>query len=69
LTPAEFRAARQTLGLTQYQLAAILGMSNDQISRMETGAPRSSVKGSTALAMRAMLILGLPETWEATPLT
>lgn len=37
MTPADFRAARETLGLTQAQLAEALGMQRRQIIRLEAG--------------------------------
>lgn len=37
MTPADFRAARETLGLTQAQLADALGMQRRQIIRLEAG--------------------------------
>ena len=37
MTSYEFRAARETLGLTQKQLAAAMGMEQPSISRIEGG--------------------------------
>ena len=37
MTPADLRAARQTLGLTQRALAEALGVPQATISRWETG--------------------------------
>lgn len=50
MTPAEFRALRRRLGLTQAQLAAALGMSRDQILRYEAG--RAPIPRVVELAVR-----------------
>lgn len=52
MTPAEFRAARKRLGLTQADLADALGMSRSQVSRMEHGA--APIVRRTVLALEAM---------------
>ena len=61
MTPAEFRAARKSLGLRQDQLAAVLGFERGHISRMETGA--SPIMPTTALAMQALLMGYRPDGW------
>lgn len=61
MTGPELRAAREALGLTQAQLAAILDVAPEHVSRMQTGA--KSITTQTALVVRAMLVFGLPETW------
>ena len=53
MTPEEFRAARQSLGLEQTQLAELLGFDRAHISRMERAA--KPITRVTALAMRALL--------------
>ena len=61
MTGPELRAARDTLGLTQSGLASLLGYSQQrEISRLEA---RDEVPGPVAVAVRAMLAFGLPETW------
>ena len=61
MTGPELRAARDMLGLTQSGLAALLGYSQQrEISRMEA---RAEVPGPVAVAVRAMLAFGLPDTW------
>jgi len=61
MTGPELRAAREALGLTQSELAAHLGYSQQrEISRLEA---RAEVPGPVAVAMRAMLAFGLPEIW------
>lgn len=61
MTGSELRAARDTLGLTQSGLATLLGYSQQrEISRLEA---RAEVPGPVAVAVRAMLAFGLPETW------
>lgn len=52
MTPAEFRAARESLGMRQDQLAAVLDFRRDHISRMETGA--ATITRTTAMAMHAL---------------
>jgi transcriptional regulator with XRE-family HTH domain len=43
MTPADFRAARLSLGLTQAQLAAVMGYSGQsRIAEIETGARNPS---------------------------
>lgn len=37
MTPAELKAARKALGLTQDELADIMGVSRDSVLRMEAG--------------------------------
>ena len=62
MTPAEFRAARESLGLTQGQLAQAMGYgSQTRISEIEK---RDEVPPQTALLMRAFVLFGLPETWK-----
>lgn len=61
MTGTELRAARESLGMTQSGLAALLGYSQQrEISRLEA---RAEVPGPVAVAMRAMLAFGLPESW------
>ena len=54
MTPADFRAARETLGLTQAQLAADLGLQRRQIMRLEAG--ESPIKPLHEYAVRYLLI-------------
>ncbi len=61
MTGAELREARQMLGLSQGQIAELLGYRQEHISLMETG--RQSIQRPTEIAVRAMLAFGLPETW------
>ena len=61
MTPAEFRAARQDLGLRQDQLAQVLGFRRDHISRIETGA--APITRTTALAMQALGMGYRPDGW------
>lgn len=60
MTPSEFRAVRKTLSLTQDAFGAMIGISRDQVSRIENGAP---ITPTMALAVRAIALLGPPETW------
>lgn len=61
MTGPELRAAREALGLSGRQMADILGYSGQpRISDMES---RAEVPGPVAVAVRAMLAFGLPETW------
>lgn len=61
MTAAEFRAIREKLGLTQAQLAAVLGVRQEHISRCQTG--KEPISPLIALAMRAIDKLGHPESW------
>lgn len=63
MTPEEFRAARESMGLTQPQMAAALGYSaKARISEIERR--HNDVPEPVALAVRAMLILGPdPALW------
>lgn len=61
MTGPELRAAREALRITQSVLATHLGYSQQrEISRLEA---RAEVPGPVAVAVRAMLAFGLPETW------
>lgn len=67
MTGPELRAARETLGLTRPQLAAALGITGSRaaagIENWEAG--RRAIPAVVALAMRALVRFGLPETWPA----
>jgi len=52
-TPSRFRAARRELGLTQVELADLLGGSERWIRKLETGA--TEVNRVTDYAMRYLL--------------
>lgn len=53
MSPDELRQARAALGMTQTQLADILGMTRRSISRMEHGV--QTIEARTALAVRYLL--------------
>lgn len=61
MTPAEFIQARQSLGLTQAQLAEVLGYSRTHITRIEKG--HLEVMPVAALAMRGLLAGIRPNNW------
>lgn len=64
MTPAEFRAARETLGLTQTEIAPYLGLGNyARVSRAENA---ETVPTQTAIIMRYLLTTPR-EQWVATP--
>ena len=67
MTPADLTEARKRLGLTQAQLAPLVGYSRDQIGRMEGG--HTPIPVALSLALRAMLLHGPdPAQWpDATP--
>ena len=52
MTPAEYRAHREKLGLTQAELAALLGVPRESISRRENGEQR--ITAEAVLALRAI---------------
>ena len=61
MTPAQFQAHRKALGLTQAQLAQVMGYRGQAgISEIES---RAEVPPQTALLMRAFVLFGLPDTW------
>ena len=53
MTPAEFKAARENLGMTQTELAEEWGVNSMTISRYETGARK--VPPLAVWALKAML--------------
>jgi transcriptional regulator with XRE-family HTH domain len=61
MTPEEFLAARKDLGLTQPQLAGVLGWTQSHISRVENG--REPIQQTGALAMQALLMGHRPDGW------
>ena len=62
MTPAEFKEARQSLGLTAEAFAAILGYTGaSYIYKLEGGT--KIVSPQAALSICAMLAFGLPDTW------
>lgn len=63
MTPAEVRAARRQLGLTQAGLGALLGVGVRAVQWWEQdGAPeRQRIPAASALALRYMARYGLPE--------
>lgn len=63
MTPDQLKQARQSLGLSQANLAEILGFERAHISRMENG--REPIKTATALAVMAMAAFGMPDQWPA----
>jgi DNA-binding XRE family transcriptional regulator len=64
MTPAEFRAARLAWGLTQVQLAKLLGHPRQAfVSYIETGA--RPITPPTEALMRAFLGGHRPEGWPA----
>lgn len=52
MTPAEYKARRLALGLTQDQLAAILNVQRETVVRRETG--KQSIPEEAALAISAI---------------
>lgn len=63
MTPAEVRAARKSLGLTQIELAKVCGNAIRTIKYWEMdGAPESRrIPNHAALLLRYMVRYGLPE--------
>ena len=63
MTPAEFRAARKSLGLTQTQAAAMLGYGqHSRISDIETG--KHAAPATTVRLLRAYLDGYRPADWQ-----
>lgn len=63
MTPAEVRSARKSLGLTQTQLGALMGVGKQAVSWWESdNAPeKQRIPTAAALALRYMLQYGPPE--------
>lgn len=63
MTPAELKQARQSLGLDQHQMAAMLGLgAQTRISEIENGKPTSQ---SVIRLMRAYVAGYRPDDWPA----
>lgn len=66
MSPAQFRHLRDdVLGLTQPQLAKMIGLSTSQIAKIEGGVHQ--VKGPVAIALTAIILNGPPDTWPDLP--
>ena len=61
MTPADFRAARETLGLRQSDLDHIMNMASGYTSKLESGA--KPLRTLHALAMQALLMGYRPDDW------
>ena len=61
MTPTAIRQARETIGMTQSELAEVIGVRRGYINRMENA--HTKVSPAIAIAMKAMLLLGKPENW------
>ena len=61
MTPAEIQEARQSLGLDQHQMAAMLGLgAATRVSEIENGKPTSQ---SVIRLMRAYVAGYRPDDW------
>ena len=68
MTPAAFKAARKSLGLTQSELGQILDTAPQTIRKWEMGEGRSTARSVNPVAARAMRwMLGgyRPKEWPA----
>ena len=66
MTPADIRAARETLGLTQAQLAAVMGLRGQgAVSEWERG--KRQPDGRSTRLLRAYLDGYRPHDWPVTP--
>lgn len=65
MTPAELKEARRSLGLTQQELAGVLGVHPISISKWELG--EREIKRPIELAVRAIVAYGQPEEWSNKP--
>lgn len=63
MTPDQLREARQRLGLTQVELAAVLGITKDHLSDCERGARAKALGPSAARLLRAYLEGYRPSDW------
>lgn len=68
MTPAEFKEARRTLGLTQSELGRILDTAPQTIRKWEMDEARSTARSVNPVAARAMqwMLAGYrPPEWPA----
>lgn len=63
MNPATFRSQRERLGLSQVELAALLGIANTTVSRYELG--KIEIPPPTALAMRLLSRTAIREYLES----
>ena len=61
MNPHKFQLIRNTLRMTQDDLASILGVTRAHINRMENA--KTPIAPSIAISMQAMLLMGKPDTW------
>ena len=61
MTPAELKAARESLGLRQSDLDRVLDMATGYTGKLERGT--KPVRTVHALAVRALLMGHRPENW------
>ncbi len=54
MSPADYRATRERLGLTQAELADRLGVSRGTVNRREAGDPKTPITSEAALALDAL---------------
>lgn len=54
MSPADYKARRESLGLTQAQLAERLGIARETVARREAGHPRNPITPEAALALDAL---------------
>ena len=54
MEPEDFKAARRRLGLTQAELAHVLGTTPQTVRKYEMPADRSSARGVNPIAARVM---------------
>lgn len=57
MTPAEIRAARQSLGMTQSQFADALGVAPQTVRRWEMSADRNSRRAPSEQTLRLIRVL------------
>ena len=55
MTSDEFRAARNVLGLTQHQLADLIGLHQTSIAKIETGKTKPTKVHAASLRMAKIL--------------
>lgn len=59
MQPDELKAIRKSIGMSQGEMAAALGMSVDTVSRMERGMPGYPIETRTALAVQHVQLKAL----------
>ena len=61
MTPSAIKSIRAARGMTQADLAAALGITRGHVAKLENATQKA--KGPLAIAIKAIALLGHPDTW------